>query len=158
MAHTQGQLKAFVLFVKPRGMPKDWDRTDLWQSASAIPGVTVLNDDDGAEAMRFGAHVSGQVMVYDKEGKKIRFDKIKNNVKLFGRMLKAFYKGEYKHLSPKVFINTLIAILYFISGIDLIPDNIPVVGMLDDIAVIVWMIKTYAEEMEKYESEELLIK
>ena len=69
MAHTEGQLKAFVLFVKPRGVPKDWDRTDLWQSASAIPGVTVLNDDDGAEAMRFGAHVSGQVMVYDQEGK-----------------------------------------------------------------------------------------
>jgi hypothetical protein len=69
MAHTQDRLKAFVLFVKPRGVPSDWDHTDLWQSASAIPGVTVLNDDDGVEAIRFDAHVSGQVMVYDREGK-----------------------------------------------------------------------------------------
>lgn len=69
MAHTQGRLNAFVLFVKPRSVSNDWDHTDLWQSASAIPGVTVLNDDDGVEAMRFDAHVSGQVMVYDREGK-----------------------------------------------------------------------------------------
>lgn len=69
MTHTEGRLNAFVLFVKPRGVLNDWDNTDLWQSASAIPGVTVLNDDDGVEAMRFDAHVSGQVMVYDREGK-----------------------------------------------------------------------------------------
>ena len=69
MTHTEGRLKAFVLFVKPLGAPKDWDRSDLWQSASAIPGVTVLNDEDGAEAKRFDAHVSGQVMVYGRAGK-----------------------------------------------------------------------------------------
>jgi hypothetical protein len=69
MAHTDGRLKSFVLFVKPPGVPKDWDRTDLWQSASAIPGVTVLNDEGGTEAMRFDAHISGQVMVYDAAGK-----------------------------------------------------------------------------------------
>jgi hypothetical protein len=69
MAHTQGRLNAFVLFVKPRSVSNDWDHTDLWQSASAIPGVTVLNDDDGIEATWFDAHVSGQVMVYDREGK-----------------------------------------------------------------------------------------
>ena len=69
IAHTHGRLKAFVLFVRPLGVPADWNQTDLWQSASAIPGVTVLNDDDGIEAKLFDAHVSGQVMVYDPNGK-----------------------------------------------------------------------------------------
>src|SRR5580765_1348219 len=53
MTHTQGRLRSFVLFVKPRGLPPDWDRTDLWQSASSIPGVTVVVDIDGVEAKRF---------------------------------------------------------------------------------------------------------
>jgi hypothetical protein len=69
MTHTQGRLRSFVLFVKPLGVPQDWEHTDLWQSASVIPGVTVLDDLDGVEAKRFDAHVSGQVMVYDESGK-----------------------------------------------------------------------------------------
>jgi hypothetical protein len=69
VTHTQGRLRSFVLFIKPLGLPQGWDRTDLWQSASSIPGVTVLDDSDGVEAKRFDAHVSGQVMLYDQAGK-----------------------------------------------------------------------------------------
>jgi hypothetical protein len=40
----------------------------LWETAAAVPGVRVVRD-DGAEAWRFGARVSGQVMVYDHAGR-----------------------------------------------------------------------------------------
>ena len=61
-------LNAYVLFVRPKGARADWNQTDLWNSASAIPGVKVLTDDDGLEADRFDAHVSGQVALYDGKG------------------------------------------------------------------------------------------
>lgn len=68
MAHSQGRLTAYVLFVKPAGFPDDWDKSDLWQSAGSIPGVSVVIDDEGAEAVRFHAATSGQSLLYDAGG------------------------------------------------------------------------------------------
>jgi hypothetical protein len=69
MAHSQGQLTAYVLFLKPPGFSDEWEKTDLWQSAASIPGVNVLIDDGGAEALRFDAVTSGQTMLYDADGR-----------------------------------------------------------------------------------------
>lgn len=69
MAHCQGRLTAYVLFLKPAGFSGDWEKTDLWQSAANIPGVTVIPDDDGSEARRFRAATSGQTVLYDSEGR-----------------------------------------------------------------------------------------
>jgi hypothetical protein len=68
MAHVQGRLTATVLFLSPSSAPIDWEQTDLWQSAAAIPSVAVRRDVDGVEAARFGAVTSGQVIVYDAAG------------------------------------------------------------------------------------------
>ncbi|HEV7645779.1 MAG TPA: hypothetical protein VGO50_17705 [Pyrinomonadaceae bacterium] len=69
MAKAQGRLKAYVLFIRPEGSPVDWEKTDLWAAAAAIPGVTVLVDDKGEEADRFQAATSGQNLLYSPEGK-----------------------------------------------------------------------------------------
>ena len=69
MARSQGLVKASVLFYKPAQEPDEWARTDLWRSAAAIPGVTVLQDDDGREARRFNSTTSGQVVLYDAKGR-----------------------------------------------------------------------------------------
>jgi hypothetical protein len=71
MTQAQGRVTAYVLFVKPPGFSDGWERTDLWASAAAIPGVTVVRDDDGVEAARFGAATSGQTVLYDAAGKLI---------------------------------------------------------------------------------------
>jgi uncharacterized membrane protein YkvA (DUF1232 family) len=44
----------------------------------------------------------------------------------------------------------IIALLYIISPIDLIPDVIPFVGMLDDVLVAGYAIKQVADELERY--------
>ncbi|HLL71285.1 MAG TPA: hypothetical protein VK363_07620 [Pyrinomonadaceae bacterium] len=69
MAQAQGRVKAYVLFVKPSDFPDGWEKTDLSASASAIPNVTVVRDDEGVEAARFHAATSGQTMLYDARGK-----------------------------------------------------------------------------------------
>lgn len=69
MAHTQGRLNAYVLFLRPNGFTEDWEKTDLWHTASMIPGVSVLIDEDGAEARRFNSSTSGQTILYDAGGR-----------------------------------------------------------------------------------------
>ena len=69
MAQTQDRVTAYALYLKPEGSSDDWEKTDLWQSAASIPGVNVVVDDGGAEAMRFHAMTSGQTLLYDAEGR-----------------------------------------------------------------------------------------
>ena len=68
MATYHRNLVATALIVRPLDAPQDWEHTDLVTSAAAIPGVTVLIDPNGAEAKRFGAATSGQVMLYSATG------------------------------------------------------------------------------------------
>jgi hypothetical protein len=68
MAHAIGKVNAYVLFVKPPTAGADWDDTDLRSSAAAIPGVTVLTDENGTDAARFGAETSGHTLVFARNG------------------------------------------------------------------------------------------
>jgi uncharacterized membrane protein YkvA (DUF1232 family) len=47
-------------------------------------------------------------------------------------------------------ITLIIALLYIVSPIDLIPDGIPFLGMLDDVLVAGYAIKQVAAELERY--------
>ncbi len=67
MTRLRGRLAAHVLFLKPEGAAVDWERTDLYQSAAIITGVTVHTDVGGEEVQRFGAATSGQVYLYDSQ-------------------------------------------------------------------------------------------
>jgi hypothetical protein len=71
MARVPDGLAAYVVFVRPEGVPADWDQTDLRRRAAAIPGVAVMSDDDGIEADRFHALTSGVTLVFDREGRRL---------------------------------------------------------------------------------------
>lgn len=68
MTRCRDAAAAYVLFLKPNSFDKDWVTTDLWRSAAAIPGVSVVCDEGGVESRRFGALTSGQVALYDRRG------------------------------------------------------------------------------------------
>jgi hypothetical protein len=69
MTQAQGRVTAYALFLKPSGFDVDWEKTDLWQTAASIPGVSVVADADGLEARRFHAETSGQTVLYDARGR-----------------------------------------------------------------------------------------
>jgi hypothetical protein len=69
MSRFPGQLSATVIFLRPRDVGADWETTELWERASAIPGVATVRDVDGIEAVRFGATTSGAAALYDAEGR-----------------------------------------------------------------------------------------
>lgn len=68
LARAKSLPRAYVVFLKPSSMPDGWEKTELWNTASALPNVTVVADDDGREADRFGAVTSGQTFLYDAGG------------------------------------------------------------------------------------------
>jgi hypothetical protein len=68
MAQAQNRVTAYVLFLKPLDSSDNWEKTDLWQDAADIPGVTVISDNEGVEARRFHAVTSGQTVLYDAKG------------------------------------------------------------------------------------------
>ena len=59
-----------VLVHRPADFAPGWERTGVWAAAERIPGVTLHVDVDGAEAARFGAATSGQVLLYDSGGRR----------------------------------------------------------------------------------------
>ena len=68
LARSKDRVETHVVFVRPLGSAAGWERTDLWDSAAAIPGVAVAVDPEGAEARRFGATTSGYTLLYGTDG------------------------------------------------------------------------------------------
>ena len=68
LARAKSHPKAYVLFLKPATVDAGWEQTDLWTRATALRNVTVVRDDEGVEARRFGVETSGQTFLYDTRG------------------------------------------------------------------------------------------
>jgi hypothetical protein len=68
MTRCQGRVSAKVLMIRPSGVAEGWEKTGLWRSAAAIPGVTVEIDEQGRAARLFGAATSGQTILYAASG------------------------------------------------------------------------------------------
>ena len=58
-----------------------------------------------------------------------------SKVPLMISMIRSYITKEYTEVSPKVIATLVAAIIYLLKGKDLIPDNIPVLGYADDIAI-----------------------
>ena len=78
------------------------------------------------------------------------FYKIQDNVIALTRMVRSWIKGDYKNISTKSIIAVVAALLYFVNPLDLIPDFIPIIGQIDDIFVLGYMIKTLNKEIERF--------
>ena len=68
MTHCQDRVSTEVMFFTPRSVSEDWGKTDLWESATRIPGVLPRLDLGGDEHRRFGARVSGEVFLFQPSG------------------------------------------------------------------------------------------
>jgi uncharacterized membrane protein YkvA (DUF1232 family) len=73
-------------------------------------------------------------------------------VPLMGTMVKSYVTGEYTKISPKVVACVLGALIYLVKGKDLIPDGLPLVGLVDDPAVVTAVIKLNEPEIEAYKN------
>ncbi|MGV8917634.1 MAG: YkvA family protein [Pseudomonas sp.] len=79
-----------------------------------------------------------------------RLGKLKDDLRLLQALCLAYWRGEYRAISPKALVAVVAGLMYFLSPIDLIPDWIPVFGMLDDIVVLGWVMKSLKDELDAF--------
>lgn len=74
------------------------------------------------------------------------------NIPLMASMVKSYVTKEYTEVSPKVVASVVAAFLYLVKQKDLIPDNVPVVGLVDDLAVVTAALKLNEPELEAFKA------
>lgn len=72
------------------------------------------------------------------------------NLPLMIAMVKAWIKKEYTEVSPKVIACLVGAILYLLKRKDLISDSLPVIGIVDDLAVMGLALKLSEPELKAF--------
>jgi len=75
---------------------------------------------------------------------------LKNNVTTLIEMLRAHFTGKYKAIPANTLLKLLAAVIYFIWFADLIPDFLAVIGLVDDAAVIAWVITSIKEDLDAF--------
>ncbi len=74
---------------------------------------------------------------------------IVSELKLFVSMLRDYFEGRYKGLAKENVYLIIGAFIYIMSPIDLLPDFL-FFGYLDDILIIMYLMKKMSKEIEKY--------
>ena len=69
LAETQNKVSMTIVFTIPKGIEPGWEQGVLWKSAAALPGVRIMRDEGGVEALRFGVKGSGHTLLYDASGR-----------------------------------------------------------------------------------------
>jgi len=72
------------------------------------------------------------------------------SIQTLSRMIKAAATGEYTGIPTGTIVGGIAVLLYFISPIDFVPDFIPVIGLLDDVALLAWFMSSIKSEMDKF--------
>jgi uncharacterized membrane protein YkvA (DUF1232 family) len=65
-------------------------------------------------------------------------------------MIKDYYNGTYRQVPWSTIAATAAAILYFVNPLDIIPDFIPIIGYIDDLAVFAVALKFIGKDLDKY--------
>lgn len=73
-----------------------------------------------------------------------------SDLPLLVRLLKAWKNGRYRGLSVRTLASLAIALLYVVSPLDLIPDFIPGIGLIDDAAVLALLLHSIAQDLAAF--------
>lgn len=66
------------------------------------------------------------------------------------RLLQAYIRREYTEISWGSIISVIAATVYFVSPIDLIPDFIPISGLIDDATVIAFIASQVKADLDNF--------
>ena len=73
-----------------------------------------------------------------------------SDLPLLFRLLKAWKNGSYRGLSLRTLASLAAALLYVLSPVDLVPDFIPGIGMIDDVVVLALLLQSLAQDLAAF--------
>lgn len=86
----------------------------------------------------------------EKTGQASALKNFTEQIKALIRLVKHYREGTYRDVSKKSMILVVAALLYFISPIDAVPDFLIGIGLVDDAAVLGYLLKTINDEVEQF--------
>lgn len=79
--------------------------------------------------------------------------KFLDDIKLYFKMLGDIFTGKYKKIPVGTIAAIVGTLLYVLSPVDLIPDFVPVIGYLDDAAILAACLNFTRFDVEEYKKE-----
>lgn len=102
----------------------------------------LLKDEDRFE--KFLVKLENKLQVIPAVGKGL------SHIPVMVSMLRSYAKKEYPELPLGTILATISALTYWLSPIDILPDIIPVIGQIDDAAVVIACIKLIDSDIKEY--------
>ncbi|WP_373387724.1 YkvA family protein [Pseudomonas alcaligenes] len=79
-----------------------------------------------------------------------RFARLRADLNLMQGLCAAWWRGEYRDISKQALLAVVAALVYFLVPLDMAPDWLLAVGLLDDLAVLAWVLRTWEGELQAY--------
>ena len=64
---------------------------------------------------------------------------LRSDLGLLQELCVAWWRGSYRAINPQALVAIVAGLIYFVSPLDAIPDFIPGLGLVDDLAVLAWV-------------------
>ncbi len=77
-------------------------------------------------------------------------DGFKEQILLLTRLVKAYVSGEYRQVPWQTLIRIVAVLVYFVSPIDFIPDFLPIIGLSDDVALMIWLFGSLKTDLDAF--------
>jgi uncharacterized membrane protein YkvA (DUF1232 family) len=66
------------------------------------------------------------------------------------RLIRAYYRGEYRDVPMSALLIIIAAIVYLVNPLDLIPDWVPGVGLLDDAFIVAFAVRQTKPSLDNF--------
>jgi len=152
--HTKFTEKDFVQQKKPIVTPNSQIETEeqiqkspFYKTASK-KAITVIASQNKMFALlnKAYSHFSS------KENDRPMSQQVKDKFKTLLRLIRAIYKKEYTDFPWSSLLKATATIIYLVSPLDLVPDFLPFLGMMDDFALISWTIGSLNDDIVAFEN------
>jgi uncharacterized membrane protein YkvA (DUF1232 family) len=116
-------------------------RSRFWRRATErAEDYLVGRRDLGALLRRVSARLEAAPIVGD----------VLDDVRTMVRLLRAYSAGRYRDVAIEDLLLILSGLIYFVSPVDLIPDVIAGVGLLDDLAVLGFVLRSVPDVLGRF--------